>query len=55
MRRFCKIRIWQTEADPKASNASRPEAVVKSINWRDAVNEILYGLTYTEAITDEID
>lgn len=27
---------------------------MKSINWRDAVNEILFGLTYTEAITDEI-
>jgi hypothetical protein len=26
---------------------------VKSINWRDAVNEILFGLTYTEEITDE--
>jgi hypothetical protein len=26
---------------------------MKSINWRDAINEILFGLTYTEAITDE--
>jgi hypothetical protein len=26
---------------------------VKSINWQDAVNEILFGLTYTDEITDE--
>ena len=26
---------------------------MKSIDWHDAVNEILFGLTYTEEITDE--